>query len=248
MKTQKTSNRGMEPYCKVLQSTHKPQQLIWLAAHQDYSSEPVHLDNVPARDESYYGDRIIQMLLAGGKGHFGCLEHPQITINCCYFPHSTVMQARTHRVGISFDVQSFRYTSSGIMSITDVDSVEQYFYFRPVGQYTDRQGHKYEYTEEELYADKWLTYCSVRKFQQKMEKGVSEEHARDCLTSNYRQHFVVSFNARSLFHFLDLRAKADAQLEIQQLCDSLLDISKEWMPELTFWYQEHRWKKAKLAP
>ena len=34
-----------------------------------------------------------------------CLEHPQITFNVGYFPHSMMQQVRTHRVGVSFDVQ-----------------------------------------------------------------------------------------------------------------------------------------------
>jgi len=29
-------------------------------------------------------------------------------------PHSVMQQARTHRVGVSFDVQSMRYTGDGL--------------------------------------------------------------------------------------------------------------------------------------
>ncbi len=59
---------------------------------------------------------------------------------------------------------------------------------------------------------------------------------------------MVSFNLRSLFHFLDLRGKKDAQLEIQALAELLFEESLLWCPELTRWYGEKRWKKAKLAP
>ena len=51
------------------------------------------------------GELVIRNLLKGGRGHFGPLEHPQIVLNCGFFPHSTMQQIRTHRVGLSFDVQ-----------------------------------------------------------------------------------------------------------------------------------------------
>ncbi|XDE62527.1 FAD-dependent thymidylate synthase [Arthrospira platensis BEA 1257B] len=58
-----------------------------------------------ASSELEAGEIIVKRLLAGERGHYGPLEHPSITFNCGYFPHSVMQQARTHRVGISFDVQ-----------------------------------------------------------------------------------------------------------------------------------------------
>lgn len=232
---------------EVLASTPTPQRVCWFAAHQDYSSEPVYEINTRFA-ERVYGERLIDMLLTGGKGHFGCLEHPQINFNCCFVPHSTMVQARTHRVGISFDVQSFRYTSSSILSIETEEDLEKAFYFRPIGDYTDRQGKHYHYSSKELEWDRANTWEAVENYKKGIEFGLSEEHARDRLTANYRQHMVVSFNARSLMHFLDLRGKADAQLEVQWLSDLLFERALEWMPEIFKWYEEKRWKKAKLAP
>jgi thymidylate synthase ThyX len=37
------------------------------------------------------------------------------------------------------------------------------------------------------------------------------DHARGILPFDYRQHFVVSFSLRAFLHFLDLRAKLDAE-------------------------------------
>lgn len=232
---------------EVLGAMFKPQQMSWLAAHQDYSSEPVYLGN-NLNLESWYGDRLIQMLLAGGKGHFGCLEHPQIIFNWAYVPHSTMMQARTHRVGVSFDVQSFRYTSDSILSIETEEDLEKAFYFRPIGSYSNRQGKRYDYTVDNRIFDKDECRGTVRNYKIRIAEGESEEHARDCLTSNYRQHAVVSFNARSLMHFFDLRAKKDAQLEIQWLCELMMEKALDWMPEIFQWYKDNRWTKAKLAP
>lgn len=97
----------------VLTQTSEPQRIIYAAMHQDYSDRMVSLQEVP--DEQACGDIVVKRLLAGGRGHYGPLEHPQITFACGYFPHSVVQQARTHRVGITFDVQSFRYTSQSII-------------------------------------------------------------------------------------------------------------------------------------
>jgi thymidylate synthase (FAD) len=59
---------------------------------------------------------------------------------------------------------------------------------------------------------------------------------------------VVSFNLRSLLHFMDLRAKRDAQLEIQQLCDLMWPHLESWAPEIASWYGTSRLHKARLAP
>jgi thymidylate synthase (FAD) len=178
-----------------------------------------------------------------------CIEHPQITFNCGYFPHSVIQQGRTHRVGISWDVQSARYTSSHILQAATGDKdIEEVFYLRPVGSYTDRQGKNYSYSERQRKQD--LIWCSeaAERYAERIEQGMSEEHARGLIPFDYRQHFVVSFNARSFLHFMDLRSKKDAQLEIQQLCELMWPHFKEWMPAVATWYEENRLGKARLAP
>ncbi len=80
------------------------------------------------------------------------------------------------------------------------------------------------------------------------EEGISEEHLRDYLPQNIRQNFVVSFTLRSLLHFLDLRAKLDAQLEIQALCEAMIEPTRLWVPEIFGHYEEKRLRKARLAP
>jgi thymidylate synthase (FAD) len=178
-----------------------------------------------------------------------CLEHPQIVLNCGWFPHSTMQQIRTHRVGVSFDVQSFRYTGQRLIDAVDGDlDVEEVFYLRPVGSYSDRQGKKYEYTERRREDDKHWCMLSCARYKEKIKSGFSEEHARGLIPFDVRQHWVMSANARSLMHLLDLRWKADAQLECQQLCDLIWPHFEEWVPAIAEWYQQNRAKKARLAP
>jgi len=216
--------------------------------HQDYSENFVSDETAPSEQDS--GPITVKYLLAGHRGHYGCLEHPQISFNCGWFPHTVMQQARTHRVAVSFDVQSGRYTAQRIVDVVSGKrNVHEVFYLRPVGVYKDRQGKQYEYTEEARKIDEIICIDSAARFKLALDRGYAEEHARDILPGYaLRQHFVVSFNLRSLLHFTDLRAKKDAQLEIQQLCDLLWVHAKEWTPAIAEWYEKNRLHKARLAP
>ncbi|NDJ16541.1 FAD-dependent thymidylate synthase [Myxacorys almedinensis] len=234
---------------EVISQTPNPQQTIYAAMHQDYAEGFVWDDRHHFPDERKAGEMIIKHLLAGNRGHYGPLEHPQIVLNCGWFPHSTMQQIRTHRVGISFDVQSFRYTGQRVIDVVEGKrDVEEVFYLRPLGLYSDRQGKKYEYTPEQRQQD--IEWCleACKRYQLRIGQGFSEEHARGLIPFDVRQHWVMSANVRSLMHLLDLRWKADAQLEAQKLCESSWDHFKAWVPEIAEWYETNRLKKARLSP
>ena len=178
-----------------------------------------------------------------------CLEHPSISFSVGWFPHSVMQQARTHRVGVSFDVQSMRYTGDRICKAANGElPIEEVFYLRPVGDYSDRQGKRYIYTSDQREIDLQHVSVAACRYAELIQKGFAEEHARGLLPFDFRQHFVVSFSLRALMHFLDLRAKADAQWEIQQLCELMWPHFQAWAPEIASWYRDHRWGKARLAP
>lgn len=234
---------------EVLSQTPNPQQVIYAAMHQDYAESFVWAERDQFPDEAKSGEIVVKNLLSGNRGHYGPLEHPQIVLNCGYFPHSTMQQIRTHRVGISFDVQSFRYTGQRILDVVEGKrDIEEVFYLRPISAYTDRQGKRYEYTEALRQED--LEWCleACRHYQQRINQGFSEEHARGLIPFDVRQHWVMSANVRSLMHLLDLRWKADAQLEAQELCELIWFQFKNWVPTIAEWYVSNRAKKARLAP
>jgi thymidylate synthase (FAD) len=234
---------------EVITKTPNPQQVIYAAMHQDYTDGFVYdeRDSFPSEDKC--GEVIVKHLLAGERGHFGPLEHPQIVFNCGFFPHSVMQQARTHRVGVSFDVQSFRYTGNQFIQVAEGQkNLEEVFYLRPVGYYADRQGKKYYYSPEQREVDlQWCQEAAIR-YKADFEAGMSEEHIRGKMPFDYRQHFIVSFNLRSLLHFLDLRNKKDAQLEIQKLCELMWVHFEDWVPAVAEWYKIHRLGKARLSP
>lgn len=178
-----------------------------------------------------------------------CLEHPSIVFNVGWFPHTVMQQARTHRVAVSFDVQSGRYTSQRILDvISGQRSVEEVFYLRQPGSYTNRQGARYTYTEDARHVDLARCLDAAAHYANQISDGFSEEQARELIPYAIRQHFVVSFNLRSLMHFLDMRAKKDAQLEITQLCDLIYPYFRLWAPAVAEWYSQNRFAKARLAP
>jgi thymidylate synthase (FAD) len=232
----------------VLNQTAYPQTLIWFALHQDYSEGYVFEEDPPS--EITAGEVIAKRLLAGERGHYGPLEHPSITFACGFFPHSVMQQARTHRVAVSFDVQSMRYTGKRICQVADgLLDLDEVFYLRPVGTYSDRQGKKYTYTEEQRGEDIILCKAAAQRYCHMVRYlGHAEEHARGILPFDFRQHFVVTFSMRSFLHFMDLRSKLDAQEEIRNLCDLMWPHFVEWAPEIAAWYEKSRLHKARLAP
>jgi thymidylate synthase (FAD) len=241
----------MDPFFRVelLTAMPNPQRAIYAAMHQDYSEGFVFDQQDEWPDETNAGEICVKRLLAGERGHYGPLEHVQIVFNVGWFPHSVMQQARTHRVGVSFDVQSFRYTGDRICKAANgALGLEEVFYLRPVGSYSDRQGKKYVYGRFERSIDLDLCRSAAERYRDLLANGISEEHARSILPFDTRQHFVVSFSLRALLHFLDLRAKLDAQLEIRQLCDLMLPHLKQWAPQIAEWYVNTRFGKARLAP
>ena len=240
----------MERFCvEVIAATVNPQQVVWAAMHQDYSENFVCNSQENWPDEQRAGELIVKHLLLGNRGHYGPLEHPQITFNVGYFPHSMMQQVRTHRVGVSFDVQSFRYTGQRIINVAEgKKNVEEVFYLRPVGKYTNRQGKHYFYSEEQRAEDLKRCLEACQHYKKRITEGSSEEHARGLIPFDARQHFVFSCNLRSLMHLLDLRWKKDAQLEAQKFCELLYVHFEQWSPSVALWYKENRAKKAKLSP
>ena len=234
---------------ELIAATPNPQQCVYAAMHQDYCEGFVAADRSEWPDEVKAGEICVKRLLAGERGHYGPLEHAQIVLNVGWFPHSVMQQARTHRVGVSFDVQSMRYTGDRIAKAAAGElDLEEVFYLRPVGDYSDRQGKKYPYTAEERAKDLEICRQAACRYRDLLVAGFAEEHARGILPFDYRQHFVVSFTLRAFLHFLDLRSKLDAQLEIRQLCDLMWPHLVDWAPQFADWYEKTRLHKARLAP
>ena len=144
---------------------------------------------------------------------------------------------------------SFRYTGSRIIEVVEGKlDIEEVFYLRPVGAYSDRQGKKYEYTAAQRQED--LAWCleGSKRYAERIHQGLSEEHARGLIPFDVRQHWVMSGNARSIMHLLDIRGKFDVQMETRVMTEMMFEKFQEWMPEVCAWYEKNRWRKGTLAP
>lgn len=238
---------------EVLSATTNPQGLVYKALHQCYSSKPAAKNFLETCNEKACGEIIVRRLLSGNRGHYSPLEMANITFACKYFNHGTVQQLTRHRTGISFAVQSFRYTGDSIIqcaknSYDAFDDIEKAFYLRPVGNYYDRNGKKYEYTYETRLEHLERCRNAAREYAANVGAGMPEEQARGLLPFDYRQHMVMGCNARTLMHLLDMRSPRDAQLEVRWISNLLFNAFANWMPEVAAWYQENRLGKSKLAP
>lgn len=246
------SNDELEK-CEVLDFSLLPQTLMYLKMHQCYSEAWVgyqkQIDIALRHGETKCGEICVKRLLEGEKGHYGILESPSITFACGYIDHDTVMQARTHRIGVSFAVQSMRYTSEHfIKAANGLIPVEDVFYLEQPGIKFDRQGNKFDYTHEQYEKKIDNIHQCLNHYASLVSIGMPPEKARDVLPHNYRQHFVVTFNLRSFLHFADLRLKKDAQDNIVKLADKLYGYVEKWVPEICGYYTEKRKGKARLAP
>jgi thymidylate synthase (FAD) len=232
---------------RVLRASLDPQLIVMQALRQCYSSTPV-LD-LSYMSEAAAGEKVVETLLKGNKGHWSPLEHAHLSLNVAYCPHDIMQQFRTHRI-FSFSVQSFRYTSASFVSYEngDFDSLEKLVYIRQEGTYTNRTGKKYQVTYNDRLASLREANQSVLAYQRRLALGVAPEDARGLLPFNIRQHFVVSANLRAWLHMLDLRSKADAQPEFQQLASQVCEKLQAWTPEIYQWYADHRKGKAILSP
>lgn len=242
-----TSERSSEPRgfrAVTLAATERPQQLIYLALHNDYSETFSPSTNLP---EDECGRVAVKRLLDGNRSHYGPLEHPSLSL-MLRADHNTMMQLRTHRIA-TFDYQSMRYTGRRMEDLADGElAIEDVFYVRPPGRYHDRQGDAYTWSEAQATDAAVDCLHSAVRYTLMRRAGASEEHARSVLATSYYQNGVVSANLRSWLHLLDIRLKADAQSEMRQLMDLVAAEVQRWVPEIYAWWQAHRRGKALLAP
>ena len=240
----------------VLKTFNEEKDNKSVARHLDGNSYNNNIDNLSwgSQDENAK-DRIAHKVTYKKQGSAGVItEIKCVGVEMTYDlevkgPHHNFI-ANGIVVHNSFDVQSQRYTGRRVLKVAKGElKPQQVFYVRPEGLYLDRKGHKYEWTKEDY--ERQLKFClaASERYSEGYEKrGMAEEHLRDHLPQNIRQNFVVTFSLRAVLHFLDLRAKLDAQVEIQALSEGMVPIIKEWVPEIFSYYEEKRLHRAKLSP
>ena len=241
----------------VLAATPDPEKLVWQAAHQDVTPNLSADDSVPAS----HGEAIVKRLLQ--RGHFGPFEHPHITFNIGGISRACMAQLTRHRVGISFDVQSLRYTTvdldlEAVRAPEGLKFVDEHLVLPPYLRddpekpvkvvERGRSPRRIQEPKTALERIRMAYATALRDYFQLISMGVPAEDARMVLPIGLRINLVMTVNARSLMHILDMRLPPNAQWEIRELCGALLDLAELWMPHTFEWYRENRAGKHMLAP
>jgi len=244
---------------QLLEATEDPERLVCQAARNDYMEEFVGetpfdevMDSIEGETLEERKRTLIGHLL--DHGHFGPFEHPQATFAVEGISRSCMAQITRHR-HVSFDIQSMRYVSfddvdpddvrEGAMvvvppSATDPDWVGRNQDTGPVDEET---AERREALFRETVAD------AVESYQELLGMGMPPEDARFVLPIGTKVNMVMSMNARMLMHVADMRAAADAQWEIRNMTEAVLDLAAEWCPITFEYYEEHmKNRKNRLAP
>ncbi|WP_226010195.1 FAD-dependent thymidylate synthase [Halomicrobium salinisoli] len=244
---------------QLLEATEDPEQVICTAARNDYSEAFVGdqsfaetMEEIEGEDIEDRKETLIGHLL--DHGHFGPFEHPQATVAVKGISRSCMAQITRHR-HVSFDVQSMRYVSfddvdpddvrEGEMVVTPPSATDPDWVGR--NQQTGRVGEETAEKREEVFSE--AVADAVESYQELLELGMPPEDARFVLPIGTKVNVVMSMNARMLMHVADMRAAADAQWEIRQLTENILDLAEEWCPITFEYYDEHmKNRKNRLAP
>jgi len=193
-------------------------------ANPDNAEESVVDKSVDDVLEDKSREEMIEQLMR--RGHFGPFEHPQVVVAIDGMSVVCERQLTRHR-HLSFDVQSMRYVNFEDADTVVPDSIETN-------------------TEAMLY-DKAIRN-SFQRYDDLVEEGVPEEDARMVLPLGTKVNATMSGNARAMMHLIDMRLAGNAQKEIRELAEQLLDELEDWAP-LTFEkYREYAKGSSKKAP
>jgi thymidylate synthase (FAD) len=157
----------------------------------------------------------------------------------------------------TFDIQSMRYVSfedadptpgEAVVTIPEFDTTH------PAGRNADMDS-AYEGLDEDVLLDlrreKYENAIrqSFEAYQDLLSMGVAPENARMVLPIGTKVNMVFSVNARMLMHIGDMRASGEAQWEIREMTEEVLDRAEEWCPHTFRYYNEEmKNRKNRLAP
>ncbi len=103
---------------------------------------------------------------------------------------------------------------------------------------TNKQGRGEVLSSENAAAVLRMLYADARRSHDDYKDmlhthGLSREVARISLPLGTYTEWVWKIDLHNLFHFLSLRADAHAQWEIRQYAETMLDITRQWVPIAT---------------
>ena len=156
----------------------------------------------------------IKMLI--GRGHESVLEHAVATFKITGVSRSLTHQLVRHRLA-SYSQRSQRYVSEekGFRFVIPTSIWEK-------GKENDKIAKAYQQVMEHAFA----VYLLL------LEEGILKEDARFVLPNACHTEIVMTANFREWRHILKLRTKKNAQWEIREMANIILDILMERAPSV----------------
>ena len=141
------------------------------------------------------------------KGHTSTLEHSLYTFYIRGVSRAILQEIARHRIGIGISVESTRYT---LKKILNGEKIEEFLI----------------QTEDKDLNN--LIFDHFKKLIQLIKsKNLVNDIAKYGICENYPVTLQMSFNARSLRHFLNLRLSKNAHFEIRKLAGKFKDLIPE---------------------
>jgi len=158
--------------------------------------------------------KLIQMLIR--EKHNSPLEHCTMTFEV-KLPLFVRDHWVRHRIGMSYNIKSLRYCEA------------EPEFFIPQELKIGSEEYKQWVTASESSINDYLTWVECF-FKKGMSNLRSRELARTKLPTEIYTKMIVTMNAASLIHFLNLRDNAHAQPETQLYAKALLQLAKRVAP------------------
>lgn len=196
----------IRPKAKLINYSENPEKNVALAARLCYSEAGA--EELEAKMSQKDMNNLVRKVV--GLGHYSTLEHTYFYFHLVCSRVASHQLVR-HRIGVSYSQRSQRYVKE-----------DNFDYITPPKIAEDQEAAA-EYRE-------WME--KGRKMYNKMlDKEIPAEDARFVLPT-VKTNLMVSFNARSLYHFFSLRCCDRAQWEIRSLANQMLKQVKEVAPVL----------------
>lgn len=181
-----------------------PINIVIRAIRKCYESEP-RSDNMGEKDIA-----LVRQIIK--SGHHSVLEHIQFVLDIDGVSRGLLQQFARHRIGVSPSVRSTRYTLGKIKK-------EEYPFTSSTGlPATD----KYLVKTGNQFVD-YNSLVQLEEVRQGALDGICNDDLKYMLPESFVTSMIVTFNARSLRHFFELRLDSHAHWEIRKLAQEILN-------------------------
>ncbi len=157
--------------------------------------------------------------------HGSPFEHNLLTYRITA-PLFVIQEMLRHRIGTSFNQESHRY-----VVVQNEAYIPRAFRAQsPSNRQASIVDEGMILQDQAIEAYKATVSTAYETYEKLLEMGVCREQARGVLPHSTYSSLYMTFNLRSLIHFLGLRLNADAQWEIQQYAKAFYTYARPLFP------------------